>query len=142
MGAVSECAEQVHLASVGARQLAAVAHTHHLRAAGFGQARLAWNVGQVLRLLRIGDVEDRRAVVLALAGEWICRLAAVVADVGDPAVALFVHDRLIGASSLQVMVADELHVALFGLRRPLGGWGVPGMEHEAQRDHRCRQPPT
>src|SRR5205814_9010086 len=64
------------------------------------------------------------------------------ADVGDPAVALFVHDRLIGASSLQVMVADELHVALFGLRRPLGGWGVTGLEHEAQRDHRCPQPPT
>ena len=130
VGAVSECAEQVHLASVGARQLAAVAHTHHLRAAGFGQARLAWNVGQVLRLLRIGDVEDRRAVVLTLAGDRIHHLAAVMADVRNPARPLLVDERLIRAAPLKIVVADERHVVL--LHRP----AVHRRLHAGERDRR------
>ena len=44
---VAEGAQQVDLALVGARQLAAVAHAHHLRAAGFGRPRLARNVREI-----------------------------------------------------------------------------------------------
>ena len=38
--------------------------------------------------------------------------AAVMADVGDPAVPLAVDGGLIRAACLQIVVADELHVAL------------------------------
>ena len=43
--------------------------------------------------------------------------AAVMADIGDPAVALVMDGRLIGAAGLQVVVPDQLHVGGFG-RRP------------------------
>ena len=46
--------------------------------------------GQVLRLLGIGHVDNRRAVALLFSGERIELSAAVVTDVGDPAIALFV----------------------------------------------------
>ena len=70
----------------------------------------------------IGDVDDRGAVRLGLAGHRIDRIgnvvgAAVMADIGDPAVALMMDGRLIGAARLQVVVADQLHVGGFG-RRP------------------------
>ena len=81
-------AQQVHLALVGARQLAAVADPDHLRAAGLALTGLARNVGEVPRLLRVRHVDDRRAVAFLLAGERVERRAAVMADVGDPAVAL------------------------------------------------------
>ena len=55
-----------------------------------GLRRLAGNVREVLRPLRIGDVDDRRAVVLVPAGQRIGLRRAVVADVGDPALALLV----------------------------------------------------
>ena len=48
--------------------------------------------------------------------------AAVVADIGDVAVALLVDDRLIGAARLQVVVADEAHV--LGLRRIADPFGA------------------
>ncbi len=60
--------------------------------------------------------------------------AAVMADVGDEAFALLVHERLVGAAALEVAVADQLHVAL------LGGWlllrGYARMPRECDR----RQP--
>ena len=40
--------------------------------------------------------------------------AAVMADIGDVAVALLVDDRLVGAARLQVVVADQAHVLGFG----------------------------
>jgi hypothetical protein len=61
----------------------------------------------------IGDLEDRRAVVLERATERVGQLAAMQADIGDPAPALCVHQRLIGAAALQVVVAHQLHVELF-----------------------------
>src|SRR3979490_2202843 len=39
----------------------------------------------------------------------------MVADVGDPAVALFMDRGLIGTPALQVAVADEIHVLHFRL---------------------------
>ena len=68
----AEAAQQVDLALVRAGQLAAVADAGHLRAARFAAARpgrLAGNMREVLRPLRIGDVDDRRAVVFLFPGE-------------------------------------------------------------------------
>ena len=126
MSGMAKGAEQVDLALVGARQLATVAHAHHLRATGFGLTRLAWKIGELLRLPGIRHVEDLRAgVVLLLAGEWFEH------RVRDPPVALFVDERLIGAAALQVMGADQLHVAplcrLRSLRRQAG------VQQDAQR---------
>ena len=47
----------------------------------------------------------------------------MMAYVGDPAAALLVDDGLIGAAALQIVIADELHVALLGLvvRRNVAG---------------------
>ena len=53
--------------------------------------------------------------VIGLTGFGTVRRAAVMADIGDVAVALLVDDRLIGAARLQVVVADQAHV--LGFRR-------------------------
>src|ERR1700704_2354777 len=45
----------------------------------------------------------------------------MVADVGDPAVALFMDRGLIGTPALQVAVADEIHVLHFRLFLSCGG---------------------
>src|SRR5258705_11471617 len=45
----------------------------------------------------------------------------MVADVGDPAVALFMDRGLIGTPALQVAVADEIHVLHFRLLLSCGG---------------------
>jgi hypothetical protein len=42
--------------------------------------------------------------------------AAVMADIGDPALALMMDGRLIGAARLQVVIADQFHVGGFGRR--------------------------
>src|SRR6185369_1758119 len=89
----AERAQQIDRVAVAFRQGAAVADAGHLRAAGFEIALLTGDVEQVFRLRRVGDVDDRGAVELGLAGERIERLrhlrrATVVADVGNEAVAL------------------------------------------------------
>ena len=38
-----------------------------------------------------------------------------MADIGKPSVALFVNRRLISAASLQVVITDQIHVALLNL---------------------------
>src|SRR2546430_1811922 len=60
----------------------------------------------------IGDVEDRRAVVLDGAGERIHRAPAVMSDIEDPALALFRDRGLVSAAALQRIASDELHVVL------------------------------
>ena len=40
-----------------------------------------------------------------------------MADVGDPALSLVMNRRLIGAARLQVVIANELHIAFFFLLR-------------------------
>ncbi len=122
--AVAEGAQQIEFALVGFGQRAAGADAHHLRAAGFVFAGLAGNVMQIFRLRRVGDVEDRGAVVLGLAGQRIDRLAhvgraAMVADIGDVALALMEDRRLIGAAVLQVAIADQPHVLGFRRRTDL-----------------------
>jgi len=78
-------------------------------------------VAQIFWLLGIGDVDDRRAVRLGLAGLRIERRrnivgAAVMSDIGDPAVALMMDGRLIGAARLLIVAADQFHVGGFGRR--------------------------
>src|SRR5262249_2942823 len=56
--AVATRSQQVHLASVRARQITAIAHTHHLRAAGFTLPFLSWDVLEVFRLPRVGHINN------------------------------------------------------------------------------------
>src|SRR5205814_9013005 len=68
---------------------------------------------------RMRDVEDRGAVRFGLPGDWIDGRgngisAAVMSDIGDPAVALTMDSRLIGATRLQIIAADQPHVGGFG----------------------------
>ena len=112
VGQVAERAQEVRLVLVGARQRLAVADSHHRRTARLRLTLRARDVVQIARVLRIGDIDDRRAVVLGLAGERIHPLAAVVADVGDPARALVVHDRLVRGARLEVVHPHQAHVAL------------------------------
>ncbi len=62
----------------------------------------------------------------------------MVADIGDPAVPLLVDDGLIGAAPLEIVVADELHVALFGLvlRQGLTGERDTERRKNADRPHK------
>src|SRR5258706_10708290 len=138
MGVGALGAQQVHFAFVGMRQLRAIAKTRHLRAAGFaraGNARIAGNMGEVLGLLRIGDVNDRRAVVLCFPRKRIHRGAAMMSNVGDPAVALLMNRGLIRAAALQVTVADQIHIFYFWLLLSGGGKSESGnRESKNQND--------
>src|ERR1700755_1595476 len=80
--------EQVGLALVGAGQLATVTDAHHLCATGLALTGLARDMGEVFRLLRVGDIDDRCPIILLLTSKWIDGAAAVMTDVGDPAIAL------------------------------------------------------
>ena len=65
------------------------------------------NVSDVFRLAGIGDVDDRRAVVLHLAGQQVRHRAGVMPDVGDIAIALLLDDRLVGAARLQIVGPEQ-----------------------------------
>ena len=116
---VAERAQQIDRVGVALGQRLAVANSHHLGAAGLVIAFLGGDMGEVLRMRRVGDVDQRGAVELGLAGERVDRLrivrgAAVMADIGDPAPVLLMHQRLIGAAPLQVAVADQPHIVRLG----------------------------
>ena len=51
---------------------------------------------------------------LLFPGHRVDRAAAMVADIRDPAITLLLDLGLIRASSLQIAVADELHIAAVG----------------------------
>jgi len=119
MRLATERPQHVDRVAIALRQALAVADPHHLGAARFVLAFLARQVTQILRLRGIGDIDDRRAVRFGLAGLRIDRrrdvvTAAVMADIGDPAVALMMDGRLIAAARLQVAGSDQLHVESFG----------------------------
>ena len=102
---VAEWAQQIDRTGIALRQALAVADPHHLRPAGLVIARFARDVGEVFRMRRVGHVDQRGAVELGLAGQRVDRLfrlgnPAVMADIGDPAVALVMNDRLVGAARL------------------------------------------
>jgi hypothetical protein len=147
MRLVAEHAQHVDRVAVALRQLLAVADAHHLGTTRLVGAGLARDVGQVFRMMRVGHVDDRRAVVLVLAGQRVERLldlvgAAVMADIGDPARALVLDDRLIGAARLQVAVTDQRHVLGIGgiadlrriLRNGRGGHGETERGRKANDD--------
>ena len=136
----AEGAQHVELAAVGFRQARARAHPHHLGAAAFGAALGARNVLEIFRMRRIGHVDDRGAVELGLPGQRVDRLgdvggAAVMADIGEIAVALMHDGRLIGAARLQVVVADQAHVAGFRRRADLLHLAVGGGCEPERRQH-------
>src|SRR5207248_6085870 len=119
MRLAAEGAQHINRIAVTLGQCLAVTDTHHLRAAAFIFSLLPSDVARVLRMRRIGDVEDRSAVRFGLPGDWIEGSgngigAAVVSDIGDPAVALMMDGRLIGAARLQIIAADQPHVEGFG----------------------------
>ena len=143
MRLAAEGAQHVDGRFVGARQLAAVAHPHHLRAARLVGARCAGQVAQIFGVGGIGDVDDRRAVGLGLAGHGIDRVgnlvgAAVMADIGDPAVALMMDRRLVGAAGLQVAPAGQPHVGGFRRRADLLLLGVGRTRGDQETDDEQR----
>src|SRR5207237_3705019 len=76
--------------------------------------------GRGIGMRRIGHIDERGAVELGLSRQRIYRLlvfrnSAVMADIGNPAVALMMDPRLIGAAPLQIAVADGAHIAGLGL---------------------------
>src|SRR5690348_7391562 len=102
------------------RKRAAVAHPRHLRSTSFGNAilgRLARNVREIARMGRVRHVDDRGAVILLLPSKRIHLRAAVMAEVGDPALPLLVNRGLVGAARLQVVITYDLHIALLFLLR-------------------------
>ena len=81
---------------------------------------------QVPRVLRIRHVDDRRAVRLLFSRQRVHCDATVVANIRDPAIALPFDLRLVRAASLQIVVADKLHVAAVGaLFAPIAGLSLP-----------------
>jgi hypothetical protein len=108
---VAVVAQQIDLALVALGQLRAVAHAHHLRAARLVLPRLARNVGEIVRALGIGHIENRGAVGFLRTAQRIAREPAVMTDVRDPATALPMNERLVSAASLEIVIADELHIA-------------------------------
>ena len=63
-----------------------------------------------------------------------------MADIGDPAVALVMDGRLIGAARLQVVGADQLHVGGFRRRADhlLLRMGAPQATREEKSRNRLR----
>ena len=119
MALAAEHAQHVDLGGIALGQRLAVAYPHHLGAAALVVPFRAGDVLEVFRIGRIGHVDDRGAVELGLAGHLVDRLghvvgAAVMADIGDVAVALLVDGGLIGAAGLQVVIADQPHVHRLG----------------------------
>ena len=80
-------AQQVDLAGLAPRQLVAGAGLDHLRAAiRTDGSHLEQMVGE--RAPRVRHVDDREAIGLHLAGQRIERRAVMMADIGDPPIAL------------------------------------------------------
>ena len=114
--AVAEGAQHIELPFIAVRKFITAADTHHRRAAELPRffLGLARNVSEVLRLPGIGDVENGSPVWFSLASKRVRLFAAMMAYIGDPAFTLLLDDGLIGAPRLQVVVADQIHIALAG----------------------------
>ena len=145
MRLAAKTAQHVDRVAIALGQRLAVADAHHLRAAGFVLAFLPRDMPQIFRLRRIGDIDDGGAVGLGLAGLRIDRCgnvvgAAVMADIGDPAIALVMDGRLVRAARLQVAGSDQLHVGRFG-GAPiiwLCAWALPAPARKDMQRHRCQ----
>ena len=116
----TENAQHVKFVGIALGQHAAGADAHHLGAAVLVGPFKTGDMLEILRMRRVGHVDDRGAVEFRLARQRIDRLGnvrrpAVMADISDVAIALMRDRRLIGTAPLQVIAADEAHV--HGLRR-------------------------
>ncbi len=136
----AERAQQVGLATVAFRQILSVAGAHHLRASGFAFALLSRDVGEIFRVSRIGHVEDRCAIRLDHAGQGVQVLAAMVADVRNPAALLLVDHRMVAAARLQIVVAQQAHVPALRLPAFLGQCRRRTGREPRNSTHRGRQP--
>src|SRR5438876_985226 len=94
VGEIAERAKQIGLAARPPWQRGAVAAAHHLRPSRLRLAGGARDMTQVARATGIGHIHDGGAAPLHLRGEGIRFQPAVMADVGDPAVALVMDDGL------------------------------------------------
>ena len=139
MRLAAEGAQHVDRALVALGQLAAVAHPYHLRAARLVGAFGAGNVLEIFGVAGIGDVDDRGAIRLRLAGHRVERFrdvlgAAVMADIGDPTAALLVDGRLVSRARLQIAPAEQLHVRGFRRRTHFLLLGVRGARCQQETD--------
>ena len=140
----AERAQQIHRVRIALGQRFAVADARHLRAAALAESFLAGKVREIFRLRRIGDVDDRGAVELRLSAHRVHRprhvgRSAMVADIGDIAVALLVDGRLVGAARLQVVHADEAHVPGLGRIADLGRLSQRGRNQQDRSKQRGRK---
>src|SRR5262249_14993677 len=99
-------------------------------------------VGGVFRGRRIGAAEDRGAVVFGLSGHSVDRprhlgRSAVMSDIGDIAAALMMDRRLICASAVQIIVADEPHIPGFRRIADLGCLSECGEREDHQSGGRA-----
>jgi hypothetical protein len=105
-------------------------------------------VKEILRIPRIGYIDDRRAVQLVMAGQRIERRQRFGArqqtfalepqrmmpsEEDVPAEWIFVNCRLIGRSLLEVIGSDELHVVG---GRPAGTGGTHNQKQGGRRGSR------
>ena len=122
---IAEGAKEIRLAAAAFRQVVTGADARHLRAArlapGHFAPTLARDMENKPRRAWIGHVEDGRAVLFHRAGERVDAAAAMRADVRDPALALALDGRLIGAAASEIVKADAAQVVRFVLRRGAGG---------------------
>src|SRR5436309_2486469 len=102
---VAEGAQEIALGGITLGQGPAFADADHGRAARLRLPRRPGNVMEIAGPLRIGDVDDRRAVQLRLSRQWIEPPPPVVPDIGDPAGALALDDGLICRARLKIVLA-------------------------------------
>ena len=142
MCATAKRPQQVPLALDASRQRVAAADADHLRPASL-PVLTSGNVREVFGVRRVGHVDDRRAVHFEFPGQRIHErfLVVVVTDVGDLPAVLIDDERLVGGSSLEVVMANGFHVPR---RRAIprtgsgrrSGWG---RSPSGQRDRRNRR---
>ncbi len=138
MRLIAKHAQHIDRIAIALGQCGTVTDAHHLRSAQLAETLIARNMGKILRIFRIGDVDDRRAVVLRLLGQGIDRLwysagATMMADIRNVTAALAMDHRLIGAPRLQIVVPDEPHVLRLG--RCTDPLRLGQRRHRGNRDH-------
>ena len=124
MALPTENAQHVKFVGIPLGQHASGADAHHLGAAVLVGPFKSWDVLEILRMSRVGHVDNRGAVEFRLARQRIGRLGnvrgpAVMADIRDVAIALMRDRRLIGTAPLQVIAPHQPHVHGLGRRSDL-----------------------
>ena len=97
--------QQVGVAAQTLGQYIAVAQLHHARATLIGDQML-----EVLRMARVGNVDDGRAVGFRRTGHGIEHLSVEVPCIRDHPVSLGVDGRLVSGAALQVVVTEPFGV--------------------------------